>query len=290
MRRPGVVVSLFVLLALLFSTAPRAQAVGLPAPVVYAHRGGAGYAPENTLGAFRKTAALYGDRGVWLEMDTQATKDGVLVVMHDDTVDRTTNCHGAVNALTVFELAACNAAAHFPGWGQVEAVPRLSDVLVEAKAKGWKLMIEIKDIPLEANFDVTGNKVAKELIRLIYATDFPVDHLLVQSFWPTALDNMRRYDKRIGRVFLTSSKLPSLPVGIPALGNGLYSTAASYTISSPDITSIGMNKQYVTAAHQLGKQVVPWTVDDAQTLYNLRAWGADGVITNRPDIAFAAYS
>jgi glycerophosphoryl diester phosphodiesterase len=77
--------------------------------VVYAHRGGAGLAPENTLGAFRQTAARFGERGVWLELDTQLTADGELVVMHDDTVDRTTDCSGEVNAFTLAALAPCDA-------------------------------------------------------------------------------------------------------------------------------------------------------------------------------------
>ena len=138
-------------------------------------------------------------------------------------------------------------------------------------------------------YQPTGDKVAKQLVALVYATKFPIDHLLVQSFFPTSLDNMRRLEPRIKRVFLTASKLPSLPVGIPALGNGAYSTLANYQISAPDIASLGMNKQYIAIAHRLGRQVVPWTIDDAKTLYNLRAWQPDGVITNRPDVAFAAY-
>jgi glycerophosphoryl diester phosphodiesterase len=288
MRRSGVVISLFLLVGLLLSGAAPANG-SEPHPVIYAHRGGAGYAPENTLGAFRKTWDLFGSRGVWLEMDTQSTKDGVLVVMHDDTVDRTTNCKGAVNALTLQQLRQCDAAAKYQGWGQAERIPTLAEVLTEGKANGWKLMVEIKNIPLEANFNLTGDKVAKQLVALVYATKFPIDHLLVQSFFPASLDNMRRLEPRIKRVFLTASKLPSLPVGVPALGNGAYSTLTNYQISAPDIASLGMNKQYIAIAHRLGRQVVPWTIDDAKTLYNLRAWQADGVITNRPDVAFAAY-
>lgn len=287
MRRRGVVV-LFVFAALLLSPLPRANAA-LANPTVYAHRGGAGYAPENTMGAFRKTEALYSARGVWLEMDTQATKDGALVIMHDDTVDRTTNCTGAVNALTLAQLARCNAAAHFAGWPTAEPVPTLRDVLREARANGWKLMVEIKDIPGESNFDATGKKVAQKLVALVHAERFPVSHLLVQSFWPLALDNIRSLDNRIGRVLLTSSTLPGLPVGIPALGNLAYDTVFNHQIAAPDIASIGMNKQFVGIAHRLGKQVVPWTVDDFSTMGRLRSWGADGIITNYPDRAFALF-
>jgi glycerophosphoryl diester phosphodiesterase len=272
----------------LSSPLPKANAA--PAnPTVYAHRGGAGYAPENTFGAFRKTEALYGARGVWLEMDTQATKDHVLVIMHDDSVDRTTNCRGDVNALTLAQLAPCNAAAHFAGWSTFEAIPTLRDVLREGRTNGWKLMVEIKDIPGESNFDATGAKVAKQLVALVHAEHFPANHLLVQSFWPRALDNMRHLDARIGRVLLTSSTLPGAPAGIPALGNLAYDALGNHQVAAPDIASIGMNKQFVGIAHRLGKQVVPWTVDDQATMGTLRAWGADGIITNYPNRAYALY-
>jgi glycerophosphoryl diester phosphodiesterase len=286
MRRPGVVVLFLILVALVVPAVPARAAAN---PVVYAHRGGAGYAPENTFGAFRKTETLFGDRGVWLEMDTQATKDGALVIMHDDSVDRTTNCQGKVNALTLAQLGNCNAAAHYAGWPTVEPIPTLAQVLHEANVNGWKLMVEIKDIPGESNFDATGKVVAQQLVRLVHAEHFPTAHLLIQSFWPRALDNIKNLDKSIGRVLLTSSTLPSLPVGVPALANLTYITAFNHQIAAPDIASIGMNKQFVTIAHKLGKQVVPWTVDDQVTMGNLRGWGADGIITNRPDRAFALY-
>ncbi len=288
MRRPGVVVLILLALALL-APVPAARAA-TKNPTVYAHRGGAGYAPENTMGAFRKTEELFGERGVWLEMDTQATKDGALVIMHDDSVDRTTNCTGDVNALTLAQLSNCNAAAHFPSWPTNEPIPTLVQVLREAKANGWKLMVEIKDIPLESNFDANGKVVAAKLVKLVHAEHFPVDHLLIQSFWPRVLDQIRSLDSHLGRVLLTSSTLPNLPVGIPALGNLAYVAAGNHQVSAPDIASIGMNKFFVTVAHQLGKQVVPWTVDDYTTMARLRTWGADGIITNRPDKAFALYN
>jgi glycerophosphoryl diester phosphodiesterase len=210
--------------------------------------------------------------------------------MHDDTVDRTTNCHGAVNALTLAQLSGCNAAAHFAGWPTTEPVPTLVQVLREAKANNWKLMVEIKDIPLESNFDASGKVVAEKLVKLVHSERFPVNHLLVQSFWPRVLDNISRLDGRIGRVLLTSSTLPGLPVGIPALLNLLYDQVMNHQIAAPDVASLGMNKQFIALAHLLGRAVVPWTVDDYATMARLRSWGADGIITNRPDKAYNLYS
>ena len=273
-------------------SAPAARAA-LPAPVVYAHRGGAGYAPENTLAAFEKTETEFGDRGVWLEMDTQPTKDNVLVVMHDDSVDRTTNCTGKVNALTYAQISHCNAAAHYPGgWSPAFVpVPKLEDVMVQARENHWKLMVEIKDIPGESNFDATGAKTANLLIPMIRRVGFPIRNFIVESFWPLALNSMKRLDPQVQTLFLTSATLPSAPTGVGILAalNVIYSTLNRFAIASPDSTSLDFSQVTVTLAHTLGRQLITWTVDDAARMNTMRAWGVDGVITNRPDIAYATY-
>ncbi len=291
MRRIVLFSSLVAFVAAGFATATPASAVP-PNPIVYAHRGGAGYAPENTLAAFRKTQDLFGERGVWLEMDTQATRDNVLVLMHDDTVNRTTDCTGAVNARTYAQLAGCNAAADYPGgWPEVVAIPKLEDVLIEGRDNGWKLMIEIKDIPGEANFDPLGTMVATLLVRLVRQVGFPVKNLIVQSFWPLVLDAVKRLDPRVATSLLTSSTLPSAPsgVGIPAATNVIYATVLGYTISSPDARTVDFSKATVALAHTLGRKLVVWTVNDTASLLKMRRWRTDGVITDRPDVAYAAY-
>ena len=233
------------------------------APVIYAHRGGATHAPENTVAAFRRTHALFGDRGVWLELDTQATADGQLVVIHDDSLDRTTDCVGDVITKTLAEIAPCNAAAHFPGgWPSPVAVPTLREVFVEGRDAGWRLMVEIKDIPLEANFDAGGTKVADALVALVAETGFPTDRLLVQSFWPLALDRVERRAPAIGTVLLTTSQLPGAPagVGFTVVANAAFAKARGYEVSSPDIGSVDFSAATVRIAHTLGRARRP--VDD----------------------------
>jgi len=266
----------------------RAPAIADAPVVVYAHRGGAGLAPENTLGAFRQAQAMFSAKGVWLEMDTQLTADGQLVVMHDDTVDRTTTCSGAVNALTLAQLAPCDASKSFPGWPTFEPIPRLRDVLVEGGAAGWRLMIEIKDIPGESNFDAAGTKVADALLALLAETGFPPERLIIQSFWPLALDRVESRAPALRTMLLTSSTLPGLPVGIPASLNMAFSTVRSYDISAPDIRTIDMQPAIVDFGHALGRQVITWTPDTAADIDHAIALGVDGVISNRPDLVYAA--
>jgi glycerophosphoryl diester phosphodiesterase len=253
---------------------------------VYAHRGGAALAPENTLGAFRQTHADFGADGVWLEMDTQLTADNQLVVMHDDSVDRTTDCTGTVISHSLASLAGCDASEIFPGWGAFEPIPTMQQVLVEGRDAGWRLMVEIKDIPGEANFDALGRKTADVLIPLINATGFPRDRVMIQSFWPLVLDRVKQLAPDIATVFLTSS-LPGANVDIPATLNVAYSTLRGYTVVSPAFDTIDLTADVVTLAHTLGRRVVVWTPDTPADITKSLALGVDGVISNRPDLVFA---
>jgi glycerophosphoryl diester phosphodiesterase len=286
MRRVlGVVV---LLVASLLGLSP-ATAAAHRAVTVYAHRGGAYYAPENTMGAFRQAWDRWGASGVWLEMDTQLTSDGQLVVMHDDSLDRTTTCTGTVISRTFASLDGCDASKSFPGWGAFEPVPNLRDVLLEGKA-AWRLMIEIKDIPGEANFDAAGTAVAAKLGELVRTTGFPLERLLVQSFWPPALDAIKRELPGVGTVLLTSSSLPGGPsrVGIPVAANVIYSWLRGYTISAPASDSRDLTPRVVALGHTLGRQVVVYTPDTRADIRTAIATGVDGVISNRPDLVFAA--
>jgi glycerophosphoryl diester phosphodiesterase len=260
-----------------------------PAPVVYAHRGGAGLAPENTMAAFRKTQRQYGARGVWLELDTQLTSDGVLVVMHDDSLDRTTNCSGKVIERTAAQVTACDASKSFPGWRRPEPVPTLAQVLCEGGRRGWRLSIEIKNIPGEANFDPAGSSVATALLALVVETGFPTGRLVVQSFWPASLEAVERGAPSIATALLTTSQLPGAPAGagFTVGSNALFATARGYEVVSPDEASVDMGAGSVRGAQTLGRQVVVWTVDDPARIAQVAAYGVDGIITNRPDLAFS---
>jgi glycerophosphoryl diester phosphodiesterase len=260
--------------------------------VVYAHRGGAGLAPENTLGAFRQTVERFGDRGVWLELDTQLTADGHLVVLHDDTVDRTTSCSGEVHVFTLAALAPCDASESFPGWPSFEPIPTLRQVLVEGRTAGWRLMVEIKNIPLEANFDPLGTQVAGALLQLVEETGFPVEDLIVQSFWPTSLDWIEDRRPELRTALLTSSALPGLPqgTGIPVIANLAYVALFGNDIAAPDVRTVDLHPAIVELGHALGRDVVTWTPNTRSEIDHALALGVDGIISDRPDLVYAALS
>lgn len=180
-------------------------------PFVSAHRGGAAYAPENTMAAVRNAVRLGVDE---VELDVQLSKDGRLVVLHDDTLDRTTDCTGAVSAKTWAEISSCDAAYWFsPGQpttspsadlphplrGTGVRVPELDDVLAYLAGLGPKaprLSVEIKDIPGESNFDPAGGTIAQVLVPRIAASGI-AGRVTVQSFWPPAIEEVKRLDPRI---------------------------------------------------------------------------------------------
>lgn len=266
---------------------PVASAAG--SVVVSAHRGGAAHAPENTMVAFRNAVRLGVDQ---LEADTQLTGDGHLVVLHDDTVDRTTDCSGTVNAMELTDLQRCDAAYWFsPGQpttrpdgevphplrGRGVTIPTTDELLAYvADQARVELSLEIKDIPGEANFDATGTVVAEALVPLVVQHGL-VDRVVVQSFWPLALDAVKRLDPRIRTQLLTTSQ-----TGQTALQNLAYVRARGHDVMAPDHDAPDLTDTTVAAAHAAGVEVVAWTPDRPTDLRAALALGVDGLITNFP--------
>lgn len=267
------------------------------APFTSAHRGGAAYAPENTMMAFENAYRL----GVEdIEMDAQLTADNVLVLLHDDTVDRTTDCTGAVPNMTYAEIQQCDAAywftpghpttrqdenAEHPLRGQGITVPSLNELF------GWynslseprpSLTIEIKNIPGEANFDPAGTVVAAALVPAIEAAGL-VDQVIVQAFHPLSLENTKLLNPNIRTLFLSSFDITATS----ALQNLAYTIVADHDFSAPNYSTPDMNTAYIEAAHAAGKIVVPWTADRESEIRTLAGVGVDGVITNYPACTLA---
>ena len=258
--------------------------------LVAAHRGGRGIAPENTLGAFRLSHATWGAQGIWLEMDLHLTADGVPVIIHDADLSRTTTCTGLVHEKLLSELAGCDASESFSGWGAFEPIPTLRAVLDEGCEAGWRLMIEIKDVPTDPDFDPSGaSKVAGVLDELATRIDCTraawAERISFQSFWPPSLDHLELAAPEFDTIFLTTSDLVN-DLGFPAASNIAYATARGYEVSAPDEGADDLDATTIAGAHAAGRIVIPWTVNDAARIAGLRAAGADGVITDLPALAY----
>ncbi|MGH8453290.1 MAG: glycerophosphodiester phosphodiesterase [Nevskiales bacterium] len=261
-------------------------------PLVSAHRGGAAYAPEDTLLAFQNAVRLGADE---LEMDTQLTSDNQLVIIHDDNLDRTTNCSGDVISMTLAEVQACDAAYCFlPGQPTTEAcvdtdarplrgtgvkVPALREVLdwyQTLSCNPPRLSIEIKNIPPESNFDPVGDTVAKVLVLLLAEYGLE-EQIVIQSFWPVTLEQVKQLNPNLKTQFLTASSF-----GQTAVQNLAYIVATGHEISAPNFDAPDFNADFVATAHAAGKAVIPYTVDTAADQRAVADFGVDGLITNFP--------
>lgn len=249
-----------------------------------AHRGASGLAPEHTIPAWDLALKLGAD---YLEQDVHLTRDGVLVVVHDDTLDRTArgpvqNCAGPVRTKTLAQLRTCDVGTWFneryPDRAREEfiglRIPTLAEVF-ERYGTRVSYYIEMKSP------EAAPVVVQRELLRLldVYGLrDAAVrdGRVLVQSFSPAGLRVLHLVDPALPLVQL----LPTTP---DSTTRGLTLDAiAEYAVGIGPPAG-GVTAEFVAAAHELCLAVHPYTVDDPDRLAELVAMGADGVFTNRPD-------
>lgn len=242
-------------------------------PLVFAHRGGSALAPENTLVAFDRGLACGADG---LELDVQLSRDGVVVVHHDLTLDRTTNLRGAVRERTAAELARADAGWHFqregefPFRGRGHGVPTLRDVLERYPAA--RVIIELK---------AGGPALAAAVVEVVRAVG-AVGRVCIGSFDLDPLRVVRRLEPNLA----TSASRPETarallrvwcrcPLGaVPYVGFQVPECSGRLRVVSP---------RFLAAAHRAGLGVQVWTVDEPDQATRLLRAGVDGLITDRPD-------
>ncbi|MET9659534.1 glycerophosphodiester phosphodiesterase family protein [Streptomyces sp. NPDC006510] len=250
------------------------------APVVFAHRGASAYAPENTLAAVDKADTLGFD---WVENDVQFTKDGVLVVVHDTDLKRTTDVEEvfpdrapwAVKDFTAAEIARLDAGSWFGPQFAGTRVPTLKQYLDRVERNRQKLLLEIKS-------PETYPGIEKETLRVLRQKGWldrahVKNRLVIQSFGADSVKKVHQLRPDVTTGFL----------GTPAVAD-LPSYAAFTDQINPSHTSVSAD--YVNAVHALkgahGRKlrVNTWTVNDAATAAKVAGFGVDGIITNNPDV------
>ncbi|MFE0511602.1 glycerophosphodiester phosphodiesterase [Streptomyces sp. NPDC058964] len=260
----------------------RAGEVGEP-PGVIAHRGASAYAPENTLPAIDKAARLGFS---WVENDVQRTKDGELVVIHDDSLRRTTNVEQVfpgrapwkVKDFTAAEIARLDAGSWFGPTFAGTRVPTLKEYMRRVEHNHEKLLLEIKNPELYPGIE-------RETLKLLSNEgwlDRPhLGRLIVQSFSADSLRIVHDLKPALTTGFL----------GTPSVVD-LRRYARFTDLINPSYGSISAT--YVDTVHAFngphGRRlgVLTWTVNDAATAWTVARYGVDGVITNRPDVVWAA--
>lgn len=225
-------------------------------PQLIAHRGGSAYRPENTLAAFQNSINLGVD---WIEMDIQKTKDGVLVVMHDETVERTTNGTGRVEDLTFAEIRSLDA-------GNGEKIPTFQEVIALAKESGVGILPEAKSPHLYPN-------IAAQMVAELSDSGY-TENAIIQSFDPLTLEQIHEYDPEIQLCPLFG--LWELNLKDP--------TPADATKLCPMAEMIILNPWMIKQAHVDGREVYVWFgVSEHPLIARLiLAMGADGLMVDDP--------
>ncbi len=230
--------------------------------MVVAHRGGCALGPENTIIAFDRGLAAGADA---LELDVHLSKDGVVVVHHDETLDRTTNDSGPVAARTAAELGRVDA-------GEGAGIPVFADVL--DRYRNLPIIVEMK-----VDTAAMGEALARDVGRAgatarVCAAGFGSRSLAAAR---AALPGMASSAAHAEvRMFLYRSWIGWPPRRPPYGGFQVPEAAQGHRIVSP---------RFLRHAHQRGLKVQVWTVDDEADMRRLLQWGVDALITNRPDVA-----
>ncbi|MCR4406029.1 MAG: glycerophosphodiester phosphodiesterase [Anaerolineae bacterium] len=232
----------------------------------FAHRGASARAPANTLSAFRLAAELGAD-GV--ELDVQLSKDGAVVVIHDFTVDATTDGSGPVAEKKLAELQALDAGSWFDAAFAGEHIPTLQEVM---DAVGYRLLLNIE---LKLPFTLVNTGLEAEVVRLIEDNNL-VDRVIVSSFHPLALRRVKSLNPRIPTGLLYAHNLPIY------LRRAWLAPLAPHEARHPDFTMV--TPAYVRAVKARGYRINVWTVDDPDEMCRLLDLGVDAIITNRPDV------
>jgi len=233
----------------------QAVVIGCSRTYAIGHRGAPQLAPENTIASLEAAA----DRGAdWVETDVQFTKDGVPVLMHDDTVDRTTDGTGRVDQLTAEEISRLTV----DGGGRV---PTLEQALRALKDRPARLLLEIKGPQTSAAVD--------RALALVSAAGM-TGRTLLQSFDENVVRAGSASPYRT-RVALLRSTLDADPVA----------TARAFSLGAYAVKFTGLSARpaVVDQLKAAGVEVFVWTVDSAPQWQNATSWGVNGVITNGPD-------
>lgn len=235
-----------------------------PVPRAFAHRGwhiDDLHGMENSLPAFRRAAA---EGYHHIETDVHATSDGVLVVHHDETLDRTTDRGGAVGSLRWSEVRGAKI-------GGTEPVSRLEDVLEELPDAHF-------------NVDIKSDAAVEPFLRAVRRCD-AFDRVAAASFSARRLARVRRLggprlvlamDPVSAGVVWATSKAP-IPLNFLARG-----AMAQVPLRHGRVSVVSL--AFVRRAHRMGAEVHVWTVDDAATMRRLLDIGVDGIISDRPDV------
>jgi glycerophosphoryl diester phosphodiesterase len=218
--------------------------------MIIGHRGVMGLEPENTLRSFKRAIKM---KLEMVELDVHVCKSGELIVIHDATVDRTTDGKGRVSRLTLSQLKKLNA-------GKGEKIPTLNEVLDLCKNK------------IKVNIEIKGGAIVKPLASLLNKSirnGWGRKDLLVSSFDNSSLRKFSRLCKVQIGILITK------PIELNKVRN-----MNPYSIN---VAKTNLTKKFIDTTHKQRIKVFVWTVDNKKTAQKFKRWGVDGIFTNYPN-------
>ena len=264
--------------AMLAGLAPFGAGVRLTHPVVVrspmliAHRGGAGLAPENTMVAFRQAVDVWA--ADMIELDVRATADGHCVVIHDDTVDRTTDGTGAVASMTLEQIRALDAGYRFspdrktfPFRGRGATVPTIGEVLEALPST--PLTVEVKTAAAQAPLFAAIREFGATQ-RVVAAGMYDVDRTEFGGYGGAISASMEQLRGFYGFFALRLDRFWRIDADV---------------IQVPEFNGAQriVTQKFVKSVHAHGLKVHVWTVNVESDMQRLLDWSVDGLVTDRPD-------
>ena len=240
-----------------------------PTPIILAHRGDLAHAPENTLPSFSQ-AIQKGADGV--ELDAKLTRDGHVIVIHDSSVDRTTNGKGKVASLSLEEIRKLDAGKWFNEKFAGTKVPLLEEVF-ETVNRDKLINIEL------TNYSTPRDGLTEKVCELIKRHNNQ-SQIIFSSFFASNLKKAALLSPEVPRGLLA---MPGL-IGLWARSFGFM--FGDYQALHPHISST--SREQMQRAHRLKRRVHVWTANTPAEVNQLKEWGADGIITDDPETALRA--
>ncbi len=255
-----------------------------PGVKVYAHMGGDGVWPGDTMFAYDQSAQLGVDG---FDMDAHITQDGQIVLIHDESVNRTTDGNGQVENMTLAEIKKLDAAykwtndsgVSFPYRGKNIGVPTLEEVF--AKYPQMRYLIEIK---------LTKTPMALPLCTLIHQYNLQ-GQVIIASFHDDAMKNFRETCPDVATSAAKTEVTAFVLLGKVGLSGLISPQYQSLQVPFETSETYGipvMTEAFIRSAHAKNLKVETWTLDDPELFKQYAAWGLDGVDTDRPDLIMQA--
>lgn len=245
--------------------------------MVIAHQGGEGLRPSNTMAAFQNAVELGVDV---LEMDLHSTSDGVLVLMHDDTVDRTTDGSGAIKEMTLAEIKQLDAGYYwtddegqtYPFRDQGITVPTMEE-----------LFIAFPDMPMNIEIKQQEPSIVEPFCQLIHAYNMQ-DKVLIPSFHPETMVEFREKCPGVATAMSEPEIRVFYGLNLAFLGRLFSPPGEAFQVPEYSGDTHVVTPRFVSGAQRRNIAVHVWTVNDPADMQRFIDLGVAGIITDRPDL------